>query len=88
MVECTPIGVLNMSNHVSKRQVINIQILEAVLAYARQHPTQRLGQILRNLGVVAELRDEQGTPYAWKNDFNTEPEFILKRMMEQGDNNG
>lgn len=64
-----------------KRKEANLQILARITRYVTLYPDMRLGQALRNLGVVIDFQDPpgQGEP-KWMNHFNEEPESMLKRM--------
>ena len=65
------------------RQEANLEILRRIQEYAEKHPDQRLGQILRNLNIITEYRNKEGTPEHWINEFNLEPQNILARMPSE-----
>jgi len=70
----------------SQRKAINKQLVEELSKLVNKHPDQRFSQILRNYGFVKEkimLIDNGMEDYiVWQDDFNLEPEYILKRVME------
>lgn len=77
----------------NSRQEINRQILKIIGMAVEQWPEQRFGQILRNLGVVEQtglMRVSNHGKIAreenyWYNEFMTEPEYTLARIMENVD---
>lgn len=65
------------------RTEANLELLNLLGDYIMNHPTQRFGQILRNLGVIREIRSgfaPDSMPPQWVNDFNTESTEILRRV--------
>lgn len=62
------------------RQQANEEIMGRLLQAIMENPDQRFGQILRNLGIVTEIRDETHMPICWQNDFNKESEAILESI--------
>ncbi len=69
------------------RRAANRAILDHIYLEIEENPDLRFGQILRNLGIVGEITDEWGSPFAWTNEFNTEPWFILDRILSKKDEN-
>ena len=64
------------------RLASNKEILKRLAKAVKENPDQRFGQLLRNLDVIVEIRNQQGIPSYWQNDFNTESVAILGRMMK------
>ena len=67
------------------RKQKKLEIIKKLRDYICQHPEQRFGQALRNIGIVDTicLRDDI-TEYSvyFTNIFNEEPEQTLKRIAE------
>lgn len=62
------------------RQEANIKIATLLLERANAYPTERWGQLLRNVGVIVQgPNDATGKP-TWVNSFNEESEITLKRI--------
>ena len=78
---------------VMDRRVANLKIVKMLWQACKDQPDSRFGQILRNLGVVREIRAEgdltveQRAP-RWVNEFNTESEFTLNNMIAEAKKNG
>jgi hypothetical protein len=64
------------------RQEANREILKQLSKAVKANTDQRFGQLLRNLGLVTEVRNGEGTPTHWINEFNTESVAILERMTK------
>lgn len=64
------------------RQEANRLILKRISDEIERNPHVRFHQILRNLNVIEEFRDEFGIPKWWLNEFHAEPDLILNRMRE------
>lgn len=62
------------------RQEYNKLVLDMLIAAVERFPEQRFGQILRNLEIIKENRDEKGNVVSWVNDFNTESKDIAERV--------
>ena len=73
------------------RLVANLEILDLLEDYARKNPDQRIGQVLRNSGVMnSVLVPKRGTP-EWESGemymdgivMHEESAIILKRMKQE-----
>ena len=62
------------------RQQANLKIMALLYKAVVDFPDWRFGQLLRNLDIVGEVRDDQGTPTGWRNSFNDESEYTLKQL--------
>lgn len=62
------------------RSKANKEIMKKLTKAMKANPQVRFGQLLRNLGVVTEIRDQNHNVIAWQNDFNKESEAILDTM--------
>lgn len=75
-----------MSEFDQKRQEANHELIEILTAQVKARPSERFGQILRNCGFIKENMKFHETgnfyPDGWSNEFNTEPQEILKRVKE------
>lgn len=70
-----------MTTLTDRRRAANERVLKILADYLRRYPDMRLGQALRNLGVVCEVVDAAtGIPTAWANGFYEEPEATLARV--------
>lgn len=69
-----------MSGFAYNRFKSNMEILEKLKEYLEEHPTQRFGQALRNLGIVVDRKDNATDFPVWENHFNEEPQLMLARM--------
>jgi hypothetical protein len=66
------------------RQDANLKIVKKIWQAYKDHQDWRFGQILRNLGVIREIRDPKtGAPEVWVNEFNTESVQILNSMITE-----
>lgn len=65
------------------RQDANLKIVKRIWQACKDYPDWRFGQILRNLGVVEEYRNEEGVPESWINHFNKESVKTLERMIAE-----
>lgn len=63
----------------------NIKILNILYKELLSQPDIRFGQALRNLGIVREALDDRGVPTYWVNEFNTEPQEMLRRIRGRQD---
>ncbi len=76
-----------VGNHFDrKRYKNNKAILKVLEAYVEVFPSQRFGQIIRNVGLVDtivldHLKDKDRGPY-FSNIFNEEPDRTLKRVAK------
>jgi hypothetical protein len=68
------------------RQKDNLEILNRLREYVATSPDERFGQILRNIGIINDYRDEEDGLHKWANHFNEEPSDMLKRMDERKHN--
>jgi hypothetical protein len=64
------------------RHEANKLILKQLSQAVKANTDQRFGQLLRNLGIVTEVRNGKGTPTHWVNEFNTESSTILDRLTK------
>ena len=73
------------------RLVANLEILDMLRDYAMENPDQRIGQVLRNSGVMnTVLVPKRGAP-EWESGemyidgivMHEEPAIILKRMKQE-----
>lgn len=55
----------------------NIEILERLFEVVEKNPQLRFGEVLRNLGIVRELRLPMVSYPLWTNEFNTESTATL-----------
>lgn len=69
-----------------KRYEDNMSILFVLVQYLKDNPSIRFGQALHNLDIVKMDKVYIGNPLlernVWVDEYNTEPEKILKRMMK------
>lgn len=70
------------------RQNSNRQLVQTLAALVEANPTQRFGQILRNYGfirdqVMATRAGSAHEEHLWENEFNTESDNILERVLEE-----
>lgn len=66
-----------------KRLEANLQILAKITRYVTMNPDIRLGQALRNLGVIVDFQGKEFEGVQWSNHFNEEPTSMLKRMEQE-----
>lgn len=59
----------------------NLELLNFLGDYIMNHPTERFGQVLRNLGIVVESNLQEGG-HIWLNGFNEEPQDTLTRVKK------
>lgn len=64
------------------RKVANREIMKRLAKAVELNPEVRFGQLLSNLGLVKEFRFLDDNT-AWFNEFNTESEATLKRMIAE-----
>ena len=70
----------NQWNDPPERIDYNKMINNLLLLSASKYPDLQFGQLLRNLEIVKEDLSTDRTNRMWVNDFNTESEYILKRV--------
>lgn len=64
----------------------NRMICDLLIAAVERFPDWRFGQILRNLELIKEVRDdEDGLILGWQDDFNTESSAMLERAGKYRD---
>ena len=74
----------------AKRQEDNLEILRLVKKYVKDHPEQRLGQALRNVGILMDVGVRNSSRPNWETpDYyidrmivHEEPDFILERVRK------
>ena len=59
----------------------NRAILGVITELVERYPDQRFGQLMRNYGVIKEIRNDW-IPVAWSNEFNLESDELLKRIVK------
>ena len=64
------------------RKEANMEIIRLLVNYINMAPHQRLGQVLRNTGVVRDYWDEKEQCMKWANHFNEEPWDMIERIKE------
>ena len=57
----------------------NRLICDLLIAAVERGPEWRFGQIMRNLELIKEIRDSQGMPIGWVDDFSTPSAAMLAR---------
>jgi hypothetical protein len=67
---------------IPKNQLYNRLICDLVIAAVEKYPEWRFGQILRNIELIIEMRDEFGRVLGWQDEFNTPTEDILGRIKK------
>ena len=79
----------------AQRQEDNLEIISLVKKYVKRHPEQRLGQVLRNVGILLDVgvrdssKNQWETPvyYIDRDIVHEEPCVILDRMQKVLANN-
>jgi hypothetical protein len=69
----------------SLRYVHNMALIEELTMLVKGNPDLRFGQILRNFGFVAtnSVKNNAGDIVTvWHDEFNVEPDDLLKRVRE------
>lgn len=68
-----------------QRQEANLELAAILVQLLTKHGSQRFSQILRNYGFVKETRPVKPDNYNvdWKNEFNMEPQELLKRVKRR-----
>lgn len=73
------------------RQQANLEIIKMIQKYAEEHPTQRFGQILRNIGILQDIGVRDSSKPEWETPdyyidrilLHEEPQRILARMKKE-----
>lgn len=65
----------------AKRFAANVKLIQIVTEYLLEHPQERFGQALRNLGITVDSTLPDGDIY-WCNGFYEEPTETLKRVEQ------
>lgn len=80
---CGPQAPKTHGEAATSRQKANRELVKILHSMVEAYPDQRFSQLLRNLDVVAEVRDAQtGMPLSWANEFHLEPEQLLARVKK------
>lgn len=71
------------------RVAANLELIQVLAQYLTDHPTERFGQALRNLGIVSDRevainagRGREELELIWDNEFSTEPTATLARVKQ------
>lgn len=62
------------------RQQANYKILQILFQEVLNQPDIRFGQLMRNLEVISEGKSADWSAPPWINEFNLEPQQLLKRI--------
>lgn len=71
-----------------QRQEANLELAAILVQLLTKHGSQRFSQVLRNYGFVRETRPVKPDAHwvDWKNEFNLEPQELLKRVKKRVEN--
>lgn len=64
------------------RKQANMEIIRHLKHHLTMYPDIRLGQALRNIGIVVDFIVEGENTPRWSNHFNEEPDKMLERMKK------
>lgn len=64
-----------------ERADATFELLNLLGQYLINHPTERFGQALRNLGITVDTENPDGDIY-WCNGFYEEPQVTLARVLK------
>lgn len=62
------------------RQQANYKILEILKQQIEQQPDIRFSQLLKNMDIVLEIKDDFGNLLGWAGEFYVESEWLLQRI--------
>lgn len=65
------------------RKSKNIELIRQLKHYVTMNPDMRLGQALRNLGIVVDRLNPETHENEWVNGFNEEPDVTLERVLKR-----
>ena len=60
------------------RDAANVELVAIIAQYLTDNRSLRFGQALRNLDIIREISNPTGAP-GWVNEFNTEPQEMVRR---------